>query len=173
VRTAVAAGLLRASGDLAIDYLLPLMKSREPEPLVAMAAELGKQTSAATLDLLVKMQKRNDPSLRLPVLAALSERTDAAGRAIYQPLAAAVKQDPYASPEMRRVVYASADLKELVPLMKDPAVGLQAFKALLRAQRHPEAMDWLVGSFDRLSQEVLIDAFGAWLLNPPAHAASK
>ncbi len=173
VRTAVAAGLLRASGDLAIDYLLPLMKSREPEPLVAMAAELGKQTSAATLDLLVKIQKRNDPSLRLPVLAALSERTDAAGRAIYQPLAAAVKQDPYASPEMRRIVYASADVKELVPLMKDPTFGLQAFKALLRAQRHAEAMDWLVGSFDRLSPEVLIDAFGAWLLSPPAHAASK
>jgi len=174
VRTAVAAGLIRACGDLAIDYVMPLMKSREPEPLVAMAPELGKQTSAATLDLLVKMQKRNDPSLRLPVLAALSDRTDAAGRAIYQPLAAAVKKDPYASPETRRIVYASADVKELVPLMKeDPTLGLQAFKALLRAQRHAEAMDWLVGSFDRLPPEALIDAFGAWLAAPPAHAASK
>ena len=109
----------------------------------------------------------------MPVLAALAERTDAAGRAAYQPLAAAVKKDPYASPEARRIVYANADVKELVPLMKDPALGLQAFKALLRAQRHAEAMDWLVGSFDRLPPEVLIDAFGAWLANPPAHAASK
>ena len=173
VRTTVAAGLIRACGDLAIDYVMPLMKSREPEPLVAMAPELGKQTSAATLDLLMKMQKRNDPMLRVPVLAALSERTDAAGRAVYQPLAAAVKKDPYASPESRRIVYASADVKELVPLMKDPALGLQGFKALLRAQRHAEAMDWLVGSFDRLPPETLIDAFGAWLANPPAHAASK
>ena len=173
VRTTVAAALIRACGDLAIDYVMPLMKSREPEPLVAMAPELGKQTSAATLDLLMKMQKRNDPMLRLPVLAALSERTDAAGRAVYQPLAAAVKKDPYASPESRRIVYANADVKELVPLMKDPALGLQGFKALLRAQRHPEAMDWLVSSFDRLPPEVLIDAFGAWLANPPAHAASK
>ena len=173
VRTAVAAGLIRASGDLAIDYVMPLMKSREPEPLAAMAPELGKQTSSGTLDLLVKMQKRNDPMLRVPVLAALSQRTDAAGRAVYQPLAAAVKQDPYASPESRRIVYATADVKELVPLMKDPTLGLQGFKALLRAQRHAEAMDWLVGSFDRLQPEVLIDAFGAWLANPPAHAASK
>jgi HEAT repeat protein len=174
VRTVVAAGLIRACGDLAIDYVTPLMKSREPEPLVAMAPELGKQTSASTLDLLVKMQKRNDPSLRLPLLAALSERTDPAGRAVYQPLAAAVKKDPYASPEARRIVYANADIKELVPLMKEsPTLGLQGFKALLHAQRHAEAMDWLVGSFDRLPPETLIDAFGAWLASPPAHAASK
>src|SRR5450631_201824 len=173
VRTAVAAGLIRACGDLAIDYVMPLMKAREPLPLVAMAPELGKQTSAGTLDLLMKMQKRNDPALRTPVLAALAERTDAAGRAVYQPLVAAVKKDPYASADARRIVYANADAKELVPLMKDPTLGLLGFKALLRAQRHAEAMDWLVGSFDRLPPEVLIDAFGAWLAVPPAHAASK
>ena len=173
VRAAVAAGLIRACGDLAIDYVLPLMKAREPQPLAAMAPELGKQTSSGTLDLLVKMQKRNDPELRAPVFAALAQRTDAAGRAIYQPAAVAVKKDPYASPEMRRIVYANADVKELVPLASDPALGLLAFKALLRAQRQPEAMNWLVGSFDRLPPETLIDAFGAWLANPPAHAASK
>jgi hypothetical protein len=173
VRSAVAAGLIRASGDLAIDYVMPLMKERAPEPLAAMAPELGKQTSAASLDLLAKMQKRNDPQLRLPVLAALAQRTDAAGRALYQPAAAAVKSDPYASAEARRIVYANADLKEVLPLMSDPALGLQGFKALLRAQRHAEAMDWLVSSFDRLPPETVIDAFGAWLAAPPAHAASK
>ena len=169
----MAAGLIRACGDLAIDYVMPLMKAREPEPLAAMAPELGKQTSPGTLDLLLKMQKRNDPTLRVPVLAALAERTDAAGRAAYQPLVAGVKKDPYASADARRIVYANADVKELVPLMKDPTLGLLAFKALLRAQRQAEAMDWLVGSFDRLPPETLIDAFGAWLANPPAHAASK
>src|SRR6185312_840314 len=112
--------------------VMPLMKARDPEPLAAMAPELGKLSSAGTLDLLLKMQKRNDPTLRMPVLAALSERTDAAGRAAYQPLAVAVKNDPYASAESRRIVYAAADLKELIPLMKDPTIGLQAFKALLR-----------------------------------------
>ena len=60
------------------------------------------------------------------------------------------EEDPYARPAARRIVYASADLKELLPLMKDPMIGLQGFKALLRAQRQTEAMDWLVWSFDRL-----------------------
>ena len=173
VRTTAAAGLVRACGDLAIDYVKPLVKARDPEPLAAMAPELGRQTSAGTLDLLLKIQKRNDPTVRVPVLTALSERTDAAGRAAFAPLAVAVKSDPYASAESRRIVYASADLKDLLPLMKDPTIGLQGFKALLRAQRHAEAMNWLVSSFDRLPPEMLIDALGAWLANPPAHAASK
>lgn len=173
VRAAAAAGMIRACGDLADEYVLPLFKARESEPLAAMAPELGKQSTAGSLDLLAKMQKRNNPELRVPVLAALAARTDAAGRALYQPAAAIVKKDPYASPEARRIVYATADVNELVPLMKDPALGLQAFKSLLRAQRHAEAMDWLVVSFDRLPPETLIDAFGAWLANPPTHTASK
>jgi hypothetical protein len=109
----------------------------------------------------------------MPVLAALSERSDQAGRALFQTAAATVKKDPYASAEARRIVYANADVKELQPLMTDPALGLLGFKALLRAQRHAEAMDWLVTQFDRLQPEVLIDALGAWLQNPPARAASK
>jgi TonB family protein len=173
VRAAAAAGMIRASGDVADEYVLPLFKARESEPLAAMAPELGKLSSAGSLDLLAKILKRNSPELRAPVLAALAARQDAAGRAIYQTTAVAVKKDPYASPEARRIVYATADVNDLVPLMKDPVLGLQAFKALLRAQRHPEAMDWLVGSFDRLPPETLIDAFGAWLANPPTRPASK
>ena len=174
MRAAAAAGLVRASGDLANDFVLPLVKARDTQPLLAMAPELGKQTSAASLDLLAKMQKRAEPELRVPVLAALADRTDQAGRALYQTSAAAVKKDPYASPEARRIVYANADVKELQPLMSsDPALGLLGFKALLRAQRHAEAMDWLTTQFDRLAPATLIDALGAWLQSPPAHAASK
>ncbi|HMC94255.1 MAG TPA: hypothetical protein VKO16_05735, partial [Polyangia bacterium] len=173
VRAAAAAGLLRACGDLADEYVLPLYKAREAQPLAAMAPELGKQSSAGSLDLLAKLLKRNDPELRVPVLAALAARQDAAGRALYQPTALAVKKDPYASPDARRIVYATADVNELLPLMKDPALGGLAFKALLRAQRYAEAMSWLVASFDRLPPETLVDAFGAWLANPPTRAASK
>jgi hypothetical protein len=173
VRAAAAAGLLRACGDLADEYVLPLFKARETQPLIAMAPELGKLSSAGSLDLLAKLAKRNDPELRVPVLAALAARPDPAGRALYQPAALAVKKNPYASPEARRIVYATAGVSELVPLMKDPALGITAFKALLHAQRHAEAMDWLVASFDRLQPDTLIEAFGAWLADPPAHAASK
>jgi len=173
VRAAAAAGLVRAAGDLANDFVLPLVKAREVQPVLAMTPELGKETSAGSLDLLAKIQKRAEPELRMPVLAALSERSDQAGRALFQTAAATVKKDPYASAEARRIVYANADVKELQPLMTDPALGLLGFKALLRAQRHAEAMDWLVTQFDRLQPEVLIDALGAWLQNPPARAASK
>ncbi|HVZ85955.1 MAG TPA: TonB C-terminal domain-containing protein [Polyangia bacterium] len=173
VRAAVAAGLVRACGDLADDYVMPLFKERDVEPLVAMAPELGKLSSAASLDLLAKMQKRNDPALRLPILAALSTRQDAAGRALYQPAATRIKNDPYASAEARRIVYAAADVGELKPLMRDPTLGLMAFKALLRAQRRAEAMDWLVSSFDRLPPETLVEAFGDWLQPPSTHVAGK
>jgi len=171
VRAAAAAGLVRACGDLANDYLTPLLKAREPEPLAAMLPELAKETSPASLDLLTKIAKRPDRELKMPVLLALSQRKDA--RALYQPLATAVRQDPYAAPAAKQVVYGAADFAELQPLMKDPAVGLLAYKALLRAGRHAEAMDWVVSNFDRLTPETLVEAFGAWLATPPAHAASK
>ena len=173
VRAAVAAGLVRACGDLAIDYVLPLMKAREPQPLVAMAPELGKQTSAGSLDLLTKMQKRNDPELRAPVLAALAERTDAAGRALYQPAAAAVKKDPYASPEARRIVYANADVKELLPLMTRSGAGpagVQGAAARPAARRG----DGLAGRLVRPPAARDADRRARRLAaNPPAHAASK
>jgi hypothetical protein len=173
VRAAVAAGLVRACGDLANDYVQPLLKAREVQPLLAMAPELGKASSPASAELLSKLQKRPDPDLRMPILAALAARQDPAGRALYQPLADTVKKDPYAPAEARRIVYANADASELTPLTKDPLLGIFAFKALLRAKRHAEAMDWLVGSFDRLPPDTLVDALGAWLANPPARPLSK
>jgi TonB family protein len=173
VRAAVAAGLVRACGDLANDYIQPLFKARDLPPLVAMAGELGKSSSPASADLLARLQKRPEPDLRMPVLAALAARQDPAGRALYQPAAETVKKDPYASPEARRIVYAGADASELVPLGKDPLLGVFAYKALLRAHRHTEALDWLVGAYDRLTPDTLVDALGAWLANPPARGARK
>ncbi len=173
VRAAAAGGLVRACGDLANDYLAPVMKARDPEPIAAMIPELGKMTTPGSLDLLQKIAKRNDPDLRVPLLAAMSQRKDAPAHALYQSMAANVKKDPYASPAVRQIVYANAEVAELQPLVKDPVAGLLFFKALLRAQRHPEAMDWLVSSYDRLQPDTLIDAFGAWLATPPMHAASK
>jgi TonB family protein len=172
VRAAAAAGMIRACGDLANDYVVPLLKAREPEPLVAMVPELAKENTPASLELLAKIAKRPDRELKLPVLVALAQRKDA--RAMYEPLAEAVKKDPYASPAARQVVYGSADFAELQPMMREPGVGLLAYKALLRAGRHAEAMDWVVSNYDRLSLETQVDAFGAWLATPPPlHAASK
>ena len=109
VRAEAAAGMVRACGDLANDYLLPLFKARDVQPLAAMAPELGKASSPASADLLAKIQKRPEAELKLPVLAALANRQDPAGKALFEPLAQAVKKDPYASPEARRIVYANAE----------------------------------------------------------------
>ena len=122
--------------------------------------------------LLGKMMKRNVPDLRAAVTAALATRTDPAGRALFQPLADGVKRDQRAAPDARMMVYASAGTDELLPLARDPVVGILAYKALLKAKRHDEAADWLVASFDRLQPGVLVDAFGAWLANPPSHVAA-
>jgi len=171
VRAAAAAGMVRACGDLANDYLMPLFKARDAQPLVAIAPELGKASSPASADLLAKLQKRPEPELKLPVLAALANRQDAAGKALYQPLAQALKKDPYASPEARRIVFANADADELRALAaRDPAMGIVAYKALLRAHRYKEALDWVVNTFDRSSPETLVDAFGTWLAFPPTSA---
>ena len=130
VRAEAAAGMVRACGDLANDYLLPLFKARDVQPLAAMAPELGKASSPASADLLAKIQKRPEAELKLPVLAALANRQDAAGKALYEPLAQAVKKDPYASPEARRIVYGRASADELKAMaLKDPAFGPLAYKA--------------------------------------------
>jgi TonB family protein len=172
VRAAVASALVRACGDLSFDYLQPLFKERDVEPLVAMAPELGRQSTPGSAALLGKMMKRNVPDLRAAVTAALAARTDPAGRALFQPLADGVKRDQRAPPDARMLVYAAAGTDELLPLARDPVVGILAYKALLKAKRHQEAADWLVASFDRLQPGVLVDAFGAWLANPPGHVAA-
>jgi hypothetical protein len=173
VRTAVAAGLVRACGDLATDFLQPILKGRDVEPLVAITEELGRASSPASAELLAKLQKRTEPELRMPLLAALAARQDPAGRALYRPLADNIKQDSFASAEARRIVYATADLDDLARVAKDPLLGIYRYRALLRAGRHAEAMDWLIASFDRLAPDVMVDALAAWLANPPGKLSAR
>ncbi len=173
VRAAVAAGLVRACGDLANDFLTPIVKGKDVRPLVALAEALGQASSPASADLLGKLQKRPEPELRLPVLAALARRRDAPARALYRPLADKVKTDPYAAPEARRIVFSNADPDELARVAKDPVLGIYAFRALLRAGRRDEALDWIVASYDRLPPETLVDVFGAWLTNPPGKLSAN
>jgi hypothetical protein len=173
VRTAVAAGLVRACGDLATDFLQPIIKGRDVQPLVAMTEELGRASSPASAELLAKLQKRPEPELRLPVLAALAARQDPAGRALYRPLAENIKKDSFAPADARRIVYAAADLDELAHVAKDPLLGIYTYRALLRAGRHAEAMDWLVASYDRLPPEVMVEALSAWLASPPGKLSAR
>jgi HEAT repeat protein len=167
VRAAAAAGVVRASGDLSFEYLQPLFKNNDVPALLAMTPALGELSSPASADMLARLLKREDPKLTAAVTRALAARKDEKGRALYKPLGDAAKRSVYTSHELRTFLYAAAPLEELLPLAKDPHLGILAYKAMLRARRHKEAADWLVFSFDRVSPEVLGQAFGAWLANPP------
>jgi TonB family protein len=172
VRAAAAAGLVRATGELSFEYLRPLFKQGDVPSMLAMAPELGRRSSAGSADLLAKMLKRNDPELKKAVLDALAGRRDAPARALFQPLAQAIKSDMRAPTEARVLVYASAELDEILPYARDPVLGPVVFRAFLRARRYEDAVDWLVTAFDRLPPETLVDAFAAWLASPPPRMAA-
>ena len=171
VRAAVAASLVRSCGEISLEYLQPLFKNPDDRPLVAMAAPLGELTSPASADLLAKMLKRGGADLKLAVTRALASRRDERGRALFKPLGDAAKRSPYTAHELRYFLYSTASIDELMPLAKDPHLGILAYKAMLRAKRYKEAADWLVTGFDRVSPEVLGEAFGAWLADPPPRIA--
>jgi HEAT repeat protein len=172
VRAAVAASLIRSCGELSFDYVRPLFKGNDDRPLLAMIGPLGEMSSPDSIDLMQKILKRANPGMREEITRALAGRKDEAGRAMFKSLAEPAKQSPYTSNDLRSFLLASASLEELMPLHKDPHLGILVYKAMLRAKRYKEAADWLVFSFDRVSPEVLGDAFGAWLANPPTSVAA-
>jgi HEAT repeat protein len=175
VRAAAAAALIRSCGELAFDYVRPLFKSVDDRPIAAMVAPLGELSSPESIDLLEKIQKRPsaNAALKESIIRALAGRKDERGRAMFKSLADPAKKSPYTSNELRAFLLSAAPLEELMPLARDPHLGILAYKAMLRAKRHKDAADWLVVAFDRVSPEVLGDAFGAWLANPPTRVASQ
>jgi len=136
-----------------------------------MAEPLGELATPASADMLARMLKREEPPLTLAVTRALAARKDDKGRAMYKPVGDAAKRSAYTPHDLRMFLYGASPIEELKPLAKDPHMGILAYKAMLRAKRHKDAADWLVAGFDRLSPEVLGEAFGAWLANPPSGVA--
>jgi TonB family protein len=172
VRAAVAASLLRSCGEISFDYIRPLFKSNDDRPITAMIAPLGELSSPESFDLMEKILKRANPGMKEQIIRALAHRKDERGRALFKSLADPAKQSPYTSNELRTYLLSAAPFEELQPLAKDPHLGILAYKAMLSANRYKEAADWLVFSFDRVSPEVLGDAFGAWLAHPPTSLAT-
>jgi len=170
VRAAVAGAMVRACGDLALPFVQPLLKERDDRALVAMAPELGRLKSPESADLLAKMMTRPGGELRLAVTRGLVDRKDDQGKALRAKAFESIRHDAYASAELRGLTYADATPDELLKQPRDPLLGPMGFKALLRAKRHAEAIDWLVTSFDRLTPEAAVDLLAAWLANPPPPA---
>jgi len=167
VRPAAAGGLVRACGALALPFVQPMFKERDDRALVAMAPELGRLKSPESADMLAKMMSRPGGDLRLAVTRGLADRKDDPGKALRAKAFDTIRRDPYASPELRGVVYADASPDELLKQPRDPLLGPMGYKALLRAKRHSEAIDWLVANFDRQSSETAVDLLAAWLANAP------
>jgi hypothetical protein len=170
VRAAVAGAMVRSCGDLALPFVQPLLKERDDRALVAMAPELGRLKSPESADLLAKMMTRPGGELRLAVTRGLAERKDDQGKALRAKAFESIRHDAYASAELRGLTYADATPDELLKQPRDPLLGPMGFKALLRAKRHAEAIDWLIASFDRLSPDTAVDLLAAWLANPPPPA---
>jgi hypothetical protein len=163
---------VRACGDIALPFVQPLFKEKDERPLLALAPELGRLKSPESADMLSKLTARPGPQMKLAVTRALVERKDDKGRAMRTTALDAIRKDSYAAPELRAIVYAESTPEELLKQSRDPVVGPLAYKALLRAKRHAEATDWLVGQFDRISPETAVDVLAAWLANPPASATA-
>jgi HEAT repeat protein len=172
VRAAVAASIIKSCGDLAFDYVRPLFKNNDERPIAAMIEPLAELPSAGAMDLMEKILKRATPDMRTRITRALAFRKDERARALVKPLVDYAKDSPSTPHELRMFLYSASSVEQLMPLSKDPHLGILAYKAMLRAGRHKDAAAWLVAQFDRVSPEVLGDAFGAWLANPPTKLAA-
>ena len=168
----MAASIVKSCGELAFDYVRPLFKNNDERPIAAMIEPLAELPSAGAMDLMEKILKRATPDMRTRIIRAMAFRKDERGRAFVKPMIDAAKENPYTPHDLKMFLYSASSVEELMPLANDPHLGILAYKAMLRAGRHKDAAAWLVAQFDRVSPEVLCDAFGAWLANPPTKLAA-
>lgn len=173
IRAAAAAGVLRAGGDLGLEQLFLLPRERDPRPVVAAAAELGRMSSEASFEMLRRLLKKQDKAVRVAVVKALAARTDAASRELVQPIIAAARTNAAEEPAIREMALAAAAPAELVGIGSDRALGIVAYRALLRANLREEAARWLLANLEGLSPEDRITTLGEWIAEAPKFAAQK
>jgi hypothetical protein len=173
VRAAGVAGVLRAGGDAGIEQLYLLGREKDPRPLIAAAAELGRMSSEASVALLAKLLKRPDKTVRLAVVRSLAGRTDAAARALVDPILTAARTDSAEAPAIRELAIPAAAPAELVAMSTDARLGPLAYRALLRASMRAEAARWLLANLEQLSPEDRVIVLGDWIAEPPKYTAAS
>jgi TonB family protein len=167
IRAAAAAGVLRAGGDLGIEQLFLLGRERDPRPLIAAAAEMGRMSSEASFALLKRLLKRPEKTVRAAVVSALVARHDPAAREIVDPILNDARANPAEDAPVREIAVAGASPAELVGMSTDARLGLTVYRAMLRAELRQESAQWLLRNIEQLSPEDRITAFGAWIAAPP------
>lgn len=155
IRSAAAAALVRCCGDLALTELVLVFKESDTRPALAVAAELGRQSSEASAAFLGRMARRHEPEVRHAVIEALALRRDPPARALLAKLGGA----------------AATDVLAAKPADADSATS--AYQALLRASRYPEAAEWIVAQLDQLEPRAQVEVLGAWLTRPEAPLPSR
>jgi hypothetical protein len=66
-----------------------------------------------------------------------------------------------------------ATSEELASMALDPRLGLQVYRAWLRANDRTSAGRWLLDNLLRLTPEDRIAVLGDWIAVPPTYAARK
>jgi hypothetical protein len=166
IRAAAVAGLLRAGRDGALDHLYLLPKEKDPRPLAAAAAELGRLSSDESAVMLGKLLKKTDPVVRRAVVRALASRSDLSARELVDPILAVARRSPGEDLEIRRIALAGASSEDLNAMATDPRIGREIYRALLAAGMREEAARWLLANLVDLPAEERIGALGEWIASP-------
>ncbi|HEX2658204.1 MAG TPA: HEAT repeat domain-containing protein, partial [Polyangia bacterium] len=167
IRAAAAAGVLRAAGDQGIEQLYLLARERDPRPMIAAAAELGRLRSEESATLLGKWLSRTDKAVRRAAIQALAERHDEAARALVAPVLAAALVNRDEDVAVRELALRAATPEQLAALATDPRLGRATDRAMLAANRREEAARWLVNNLDQLLPDARIAVLGEWIAEAP------
>ena len=173
IRAAAAAGVLRAAGDLGIEQLYLLARERDPRPMIAAAAELGRMKTEASATLLGKWLNRSDKSIRRAAIQALAGRHDETARELVAPILAAAVSNADEDPAVRELGLRLANPEQVESVATDPHLGRAAYRALIAANRREEAARWLVRNLDRLQPEDRIAVLGEWIAETPKLTARR
>ncbi len=173
IRAAAAAGVLRAGGDLGLEQLYLLARERDPRPLLAAAAEMGRMNTEDSAALLGKWLKRSDKTARRAAIQALAARHDEAARALVEPILHAAITDPTEDPAVRALALNAATPAQIAAMSADDRLGRLGYRALIDANLREDAARWLLGNLERLSPEDRIAVLGDWIAATPKLAARR
>ncbi len=162
VRSAAAAGVVRAAGDAELGQLYLLFKESDPRPYEMVANELAKYPTPATAQLLGKMLKKDDKRIRMAAAKAIVVRGDESAKALVDAVAADV--DPDVNAIAQGVVgTAGADAARQLPAAK-PADARKLYRQLSAGAGRGAAAKWLLGNFAALDAVAQVEVLGEWLV---------
>lgn len=171
VRAAASAGVVRASGDAALDQLYRLWRETDARPAEAVARELAEMDTPASAEFLGRLAEKNVSAIKMAAVRALAARQDAAAKTLLAALCETAAQDPRAPAELRTMAarLASAGAPSGVDAGEAPQAGSgtqqeahHSYRELLASGRRDEAAAWLTSRFAALPPREAVEVLDAW-----------